>query len=172
MCFETRRGLSSHARSHLRQLGVCVSENSGAPISLLYELITERDGALPFTPKHTHKHSTTAKHTTQTKLKTKHASKHGAKHGSGTKLKIKIGELVKRQCVPVPASLKDSFSSSSSSSSSSPLHHHKPPKTPPILSALSKPLGAPQETDTCLDLCEYTCAHTHRSHTAGERCVK
>ncbi|XP_060774499.1 protein Wiz isoform X2 [Neoarius graeffei] len=145
-CFETRRGLSSHARSHLRQLGVCVSESSGAPISLLYELITERDGALPFTPKHSH--STTATHT---KLQTKHGSKHGAKHGSGTKLKIKIGELVKRQCVPVPASLKDD-SSSSSSPSSSPLHHHKPPKTPPILPALSKPLGAPQETDTCLDL--------------------
>uniref|UniRef100_A0A8C3APS5 Si:ch211-194b1.1 n=1 Tax=Cyclopterus lumpus TaxID=8103 RepID=A0A8C3APS5_CYCLU len=33
--FETRRGLSSHARSHLRQLGVSVSESSGAPIDLL-----------------------------------------------------------------------------------------------------------------------------------------
>ncbi|XP_048869174.1 protein Wiz-like isoform X1 [Brienomyrus brachyistius] len=42
--FETRRGLSSHARSHLRQLGVGVSESSGAPIDLLYQLIKERDG--------------------------------------------------------------------------------------------------------------------------------
>ncbi|CAL8270775.1 unnamed protein product [Lota lota] len=38
--FETRRGLSSHARSHLRQLGV--SEGSGAPINLLYRVIQER----------------------------------------------------------------------------------------------------------------------------------
>lgn len=45
--FETRRGLSSHARLHLRQLGVTVSENSGAPIELLYQLIQERDGSLP-----------------------------------------------------------------------------------------------------------------------------
>ncbi|XP_056462339.1 protein Wiz [Gadus chalcogrammus] len=40
--FETRRGLSSHARSHLRQLGV--SEGSGAPINLLYRVIQERLG--------------------------------------------------------------------------------------------------------------------------------
>ncbi|XP_051241267.1 protein Wiz [Dicentrarchus labrax] len=45
--FETRRGLSSHARLHLRKLGVTVSESSGAPIDLLYQLIQERDGSLP-----------------------------------------------------------------------------------------------------------------------------
>ncbi|XP_073329524.1 protein Wiz isoform X2 [Pagrus major] len=45
--FETRRGLSSHARLHLRQLGVTLSESSGAPIDLLYQLIRERDGCLP-----------------------------------------------------------------------------------------------------------------------------
>ncbi|XP_044046500.1 protein Wiz-like isoform X2 [Siniperca chuatsi] len=45
--FETRRGLSSHARLHLRQLGVTLSESSGAPIDLLYQLIQERDGSLP-----------------------------------------------------------------------------------------------------------------------------
>lgn len=44
--FDSRRGLSSHARLHLRQLGVIVSENSGAPIELLYQLIRERDGSL------------------------------------------------------------------------------------------------------------------------------
>ncbi|XP_073444871.1 protein Wiz isoform X3 [Dendrobates tinctorius] len=37
-CFETRKGLSSHARSHLRHLGVPDSESSGAPIDLLNEL--------------------------------------------------------------------------------------------------------------------------------------
>lgn len=41
--FETRRGLSSHARSHLRQLGISVSESSGAPIDLLYQIAKERD---------------------------------------------------------------------------------------------------------------------------------
>lgn len=40
--FETRRGLSSHARSHLRQLGISVSESSGAPIDLLYQIAKER----------------------------------------------------------------------------------------------------------------------------------
>uniref|UniRef100_UPI003AADBFCA protein Wiz n=1 Tax=Centroberyx gerrardi TaxID=166262 RepID=UPI003AADBFCA len=40
--FETRRGLSSHARSHLRQLGIGVSESSGAPIDLLYQITKER----------------------------------------------------------------------------------------------------------------------------------
>ncbi|XP_026552002.1 protein Wiz isoform X4 [Pseudonaja textilis] len=41
-CFETRKGLSSHARSHLRQLGVAESESSGAPIDLLYELMKQK----------------------------------------------------------------------------------------------------------------------------------
>lgn len=48
--FESRRGLSSHARLHLRQLGVTLSESSGAPIELLYQVIKERDGALPDLP--------------------------------------------------------------------------------------------------------------------------
>ncbi|XP_067087334.1 protein Wiz-like [Osmerus mordax] len=45
--FETRRGLSSHARSHLRQLGVGLSESSGAPIHLLYQITKERGHELP-----------------------------------------------------------------------------------------------------------------------------
>ncbi|XP_042341873.1 protein Wiz-like [Plectropomus leopardus] len=45
--FETRKGLSSHARLHLRQLGVTLSESSGAPIELLYQLMEERGGSLP-----------------------------------------------------------------------------------------------------------------------------
>lgn len=66
--FETRRGLSSHARSHLRQLGVGVSESSGAPIDLLYQITKERatDSHLPasppshsptLSPKNTHHHA-------------------------------------------------------------------------------------------------------------------
>ncbi|XP_029292873.1 protein Wiz isoform X2 [Cottoperca gobio] len=41
--FETKRGLSSHARSHLHQLGISVSESSGAPIDLLYQIAKERN---------------------------------------------------------------------------------------------------------------------------------
>ncbi|XP_074538281.1 protein Wiz-like [Halichoeres trimaculatus] len=65
--FETRRGLSSHARLHLRQLGVTLSESSGAPIDLLYQLIRERDGALPNFNVHT---STPEKKTTQQESRT------------------------------------------------------------------------------------------------------
>ncbi|XP_037546458.1 protein Wiz [Nematolebias whitei] len=43
--FENRRGLSSHARLHLRQLGITFTENSGSPIELLYQLIEEKDGS-------------------------------------------------------------------------------------------------------------------------------
>ncbi|XP_046717202.1 protein Wiz isoform X3 [Silurus meridionalis] len=155
MCFETKGGFSSHARSHLRQLGVCMPDSRGDPISLLHDLISEKDGALPSPLKHTH--NSFKKHTTHTQHRAKHTSKHGARHGSGTKLKIKISELVKRHCVPVSTS-RDSSSSSSllsassfSSSSSSPLYQNKPTKTPPTLSALSKQ-GAKQKTDTHLDL--------------------
>lgn len=66
--FETRRGLSSHARSHLRQLGVGVSESSGAPIDLLYQITKERatdshEPASPpslsptSSPKNSHRHT-------------------------------------------------------------------------------------------------------------------
>ncbi|KAM5170076.1 protein Wiz-like isoform 3-T3 [Mantella aurantiaca] len=40
-CFETRKGLSSHARSHLRQLGIPGSETTGAAVDLLKELIKQ-----------------------------------------------------------------------------------------------------------------------------------
>uniref|UniRef100_UPI0037E78CED protein Wiz n=1 Tax=Semicossyphus pulcher TaxID=241346 RepID=UPI0037E78CED len=41
--FETKRGLSIHARYHLRQLGISVSEHSGAAVSLLYQIAKERN---------------------------------------------------------------------------------------------------------------------------------
>lgn len=43
--FENKRGLSSHARLHLRQLGMKATENSGSPIELLYQLIEEKNGS-------------------------------------------------------------------------------------------------------------------------------
>uniref|UniRef100_A0A3B4EVY2 C2H2-type domain-containing protein n=1 Tax=Pundamilia nyererei TaxID=303518 RepID=A0A3B4EVY2_9CICH len=40
--FDTRRGLSIHARSHLRQLGITVSDGSGTSIELLRRIAKER----------------------------------------------------------------------------------------------------------------------------------
>lgn len=37
--FETRKGLSSHARAHLRHFGVEYSESKGSPIDLLNQLM-------------------------------------------------------------------------------------------------------------------------------------
>ncbi|XP_073478498.1 protein Wiz-like isoform X2 [Aquarana catesbeiana] len=44
-CFETRKGLSSHSRSHLRQLGIPGSETIGAAIDMLKEIV--KQGKLP-----------------------------------------------------------------------------------------------------------------------------
>lgn len=41
--FETRKGLSSHARAHLRHFGVEYSESKGSPIDLLNQLIHTDD---------------------------------------------------------------------------------------------------------------------------------
>ncbi|KAI4798247.1 hypothetical protein KUCAC02_022172 [Chaenocephalus aceratus] len=41
--FETRKGLSSHARAHLRHFGVEYSESKGSPIDLLHRLIDTDD---------------------------------------------------------------------------------------------------------------------------------
>lgn len=41
--FETRKGLSSHARAHLRHFGVEYSESKGSPIDLLNTLILTDD---------------------------------------------------------------------------------------------------------------------------------
>lgn len=41
--FETRPGLSSHARSHLRQLSLSFPESSGAPADLLNQIAKERN---------------------------------------------------------------------------------------------------------------------------------
>lgn len=41
--FETRKGLSSHARAHLRHFGVEYSESKGSPIELLSQLMDTDD---------------------------------------------------------------------------------------------------------------------------------
>lgn len=80
--FETRKGLSSHARSHLRQLGVY---SSGAPIDLLYQLMKERGGTLP-------KPQNQASTVKKTKAQFPKLKKHNR-----PKIKIKISNLVKKK---------------------------------------------------------------------------
>ncbi|XP_054635348.1 protein Wiz [Dunckerocampus dactyliophorus] len=41
--YETRKGLSSHARFHLRQLGIPDNEIKGSPIDFLYQIMNEED---------------------------------------------------------------------------------------------------------------------------------
>lgn len=41
--YETRKGLSSHARAHLRQIGIPESDIKGSPIELLYRIMEEED---------------------------------------------------------------------------------------------------------------------------------
>ncbi|XP_062874674.1 protein Wiz isoform X2 [Trichomycterus rosablanca] len=49
--FENRKGLSSHARSHLRQLGITVWSVNGSPIDTLRELIMRRGLPCAIPPK-------------------------------------------------------------------------------------------------------------------------
>ncbi|XP_016365966.1 protein Wiz isoform X2 [Sinocyclocheilus rhinocerous] len=168
--FESRRGLSSHARYHLRQLGVAVSDSSGAPIDLLYQLMKETGGTLPKLKKQV---------SPVKKYKTKSPN---LKKNAGPKLKIKISNLVKKKYAlssSSPIAVKGSAASGRSSSPfavgkphkasskkivvstpSSALSLHKDveyrlsecsPSTSLSL-ASTKPLWAPQETDAPLNL--------------------
>ncbi|XP_051986318.1 protein Wiz [Xyrauchen texanus] len=168
--FETRRGLSSHARSHLRQLGVAVSDSSGAPIDLLCQLIKERGGTLP-----------KLKTQPSTVKKSKHKSPSNKKN-TGPKLKIKISNLVKKKYAISSSSSTAVKGSVKSGPRSSPMAVVKPRKASSKLTAVStpssfsspskavesslsdaspsttsslaiaKPLWAPQETDAPLNL--------------------
>lgn len=168
--FESRRGLSSHARYHLRQLGVAVSDSSGAPIDLLYQLMKERGGTLPKLKKQP---SPVKKYKTQSA---------NLKKDAGPKLKIKISNLVKKKYALSSSSPSAVKGSEASGHSSSPFALGKPRKTsskkilvstpssalsphedvePELIDgspstslslASAKPLWAPQETDAPLNL--------------------
>lgn len=168
--FESRRGLSSHARYHLRQLGVAVSDSSGAPIDLLCQLMKERGGTLPKLKKQ------------DSPVKKYKPQSHKLKKDAGPKLKIKISNLVKKKYAlssSSPSAVKGSAASghssspfavgkphkasskkilvSTASSALSPLKAVEPrlidviPSTSLSL-ASAKPLWAPQETDAPLNL--------------------
>ncbi|TRY92295.1 hypothetical protein DNTS_029770 [Danionella cerebrum] len=155
--FETRRGFSSHARSHLRLLGVAMSDSSGAPIDLLYQVMKERGGTLPKVIDN------------PTPLKKAPVLKKEA----GPKLKIKISNLVKKKYAlssSLPSSGKKSVPGHASGKPGKVLLKKKVTPTPvssqeafgsklgdgslstPLSHAPSKPLWAPQETDAPLIL--------------------
>lgn len=154
--FETRRGLSSHARLHLRQLGVTVSESSGAPIDLLYQLIQERDGSLPYfkadssvtglspSKKASHQESRTPSEPEDRSPSHKAASRimttpQKVDHqGSPARLKESSAPLLS----PSPSGLKLVESRASEGSSSLSLEHQ----------TTTKPLWAPLETDAPITL--------------------
>lgn len=148
--FETRRGLSSHARLHLRQLGVTLSESSGAPIELLYQLIQERDGSLPnfkadsCTPGVVPLKNTAQKEATSSVAEEKSSPYKPAVRVSTTPQKmdqqgspVRLKESPTTLLQPPPSSLRLSEGSSSSSSD------HQ---------TIAKPLWAPLETDAPITL--------------------
>uniref|UniRef100_A0A8C9R8N5 WIZ zinc finger n=1 Tax=Scleropages formosus TaxID=113540 RepID=A0A8C9R8N5_SCLFO len=192
--FETRRGLSSHARSHLRQLGISVSESSGAPIDLLYQLIKERDG--PFSP--------TQPPPPPPVKKTQHGTPTARKEVPGARVGTKVAALENKPAAPLsPLSTASKAPPSTSRSSSpsvfvksrsaspslkkapissllptsSPRHTMESKlgsgKTPSasVASAVSaKPFWAPQETDAPLNLSGLN-SHTSAEVDAGKEIV-
>uniref|UniRef100_A0A3B4V9W6 WIZ zinc finger a n=1 Tax=Seriola dumerili TaxID=41447 RepID=A0A3B4V9W6_SERDU len=148
--FETRRGLSSHARLHLRQLGVTLSESSGAPIELLYQLIEERDGSLPnfkadsSTPEPTPLKNTTQQESTPSVPEEKNSSYKAAGRVTTTPQKmdhqgspVRLKESAATLLPSSPSSLRLIEGGSSSS-----LEHQ----------TTTKPLWAPLETDAPIKL--------------------
>ncbi|CAB1344519.1 unnamed protein product [Coregonus sp. 'balchen'] len=159
--FETRRGLSSHARLHLRQLGVAVSDNSGAPIDLLYQLIQDRDGSMH-------------------PLKPIYSSPKKSK-GSGTLISQKespLGGRVKvmttpqnniSQVAPGPTARKGTVLAKplQSSMSSFPTAGKTPSPSGGASLASAKPAWAPQETDAPLTLAMDTNDEVHVCQLCG-----
>ncbi|XP_030599789.1 protein Wiz-like [Archocentrus centrarchus] len=149
--FETRRGLSSHARLHLRKLGVTVSESSGAPIELLYQITRERYGSLPDFKSDSFLHvSVPQKITLQQESKPP-----PEEEDTNTTYKTGVGLLTTSQIVDHQGSAANLNESSASVLPSTP-----PPVKPAEGSsssssertAAAKPLWAPRETDAPITL--------------------
>ncbi|KAM4604248.1 protein Wiz isoform 1-T2 [Polymixia lowei] len=169
--FESRRGLSSHARLHLRQLGVTLSESSGAPIDLLYQIIQERDGCPPnFKTTPPTPVLTLPKKAQQQEPRTPPAPKD---RGSSSKAGCEVTTTPEKTTSPGSfASLKESAASLFPSPSSpvrttesrisggrnSTSSGHQP---------TAKPLWAPQETDAPLTLASNTNDGVHACQLCG-----
>lgn len=170
--FETRRGLSSHARSHLRQLGVGMSENSGAPIDLLRQIAKERavdarftgtppSVASPKTPQH---HSLTIPSPTKdieteedTKPTVSFCARPAVKVSSSPAGSSPSSPFVKTRS-PSPVLRKAPISSllPASSPLRSPEHKTLGKHQATNLSGPNKPFWAPQDTDAPLNLSKRT----------------
>ncbi|KAM3623440.1 uncharacterized protein V6R79_011259 [Siganus canaliculatus] len=153
--FETRRGLSSHARLHLRQLGVTLSESSGAPIDLLYQLIQERDGCLPYL-----KADTSGAVPTNLKKTSQQESRAPSEpEDKSASNKVGSGVVTTPQKIDQsasPARMKESATSSLSSSSARKMVGSRASEGTSSSSfkqqAVNKPLWAPLETDAPITL--------------------
>lgn len=154
---ETRRGLSSHARCHLRQLGVSVSESSGAPIELLYRLIQERDGQLPRPPS-CDSPSKKQKGTVGS-LQGEKETDVAATGDSGSALKTKPSSLIKKSCPTEnptlsvsPLRKKPAQSAFQAAQSLLLAMDTSPPPVEVRPSPAAKPHWAPRDTDSPLCL--------------------
>lgn len=142
--FETRRGLSSHARLHLRQLGVALSESSGAPIDFLYQLVQKSGGFFPEVQADSFEPGLNlVKNTTQQESKTS-----SVPDGNSTSFKSEV---------TVMAAPSDRLKASAPSllpSSPSPLRHVEDGGSSSLvhLTTPTKPLWAPLETDAPISL--------------------
>uniref|UniRef100_A0A8D3BVE1 WIZ zinc finger a n=1 Tax=Scophthalmus maximus TaxID=52904 RepID=A0A8D3BVE1_SCOMX len=149
--FETRRGLSSHARLHLRQLGVTVSESSGAPIELLYQLIQERGGPGPeLKADSSNPEPTPLKRTTQQESRTPSVpDDKSSSYNAGVRVMASPHKTdhrgspvrFKESAAAVPPSSPSALRLAEGGSSSS-VEHQSP----------TKPLWAPLETDAPITL--------------------
>ncbi|KAM9313871.1 protein Wiz isoform 1-T2 [Pholidichthys leucotaenia] len=148
--FETRRGLSSHARLHLRQLGVTYSESSGAPIELLYQIIQERDGALQYCK------SPASGSASSSQQERKTLSKQEDTNASNKKVAKVVTASQKMDHQGSPVKPKESSASllPSSSSALRPAEGGSSSLSEPLTAA--KPLWAPAETDAPITLASNT----------------
>ncbi|XP_056136317.1 protein Wiz [Lampris incognitus] len=150
--FETRQGLSSHARVHLRQLGVALSENTRSPIDVLYQIIQERDGSLPSLPKKTDQKGLRTSLEKGTLLK----SSSSKAAGKATQKSAPQGSSSVFPSSSPPVRVAESRKSEGSSST--PSGFHQP---------TAKPFWAPQESDAPLTLASNSNHEDHVCQLCG-----
>ncbi|CAL8330065.1 unnamed protein product [Lota lota] len=149
-CFATRQGLSSHARLHLRHLGVPLSECTNGPIALLYKLKESKGAELDFTldPKNSMElpvpEAKSLSETTFEKIPTPKGPLMGSLSG-----------LTSATAPPLVSSQKTSESRENDAQSSS------------SKQTTLKPLWAPQETDAPLTLVSNSNDEVHVCQVCG-----
>ncbi|XP_040041731.2 protein Wiz isoform X1 [Gasterosteus aculeatus] len=164
--FETRRGLSSHARLHLRQLGVTLSESSGAPIELLYQLMQEKGDSISDFKASSVCRPTTAKKASQQESGKTSAPEERIVSGRAGSAVITTSDKMDHQ--GSPARLKESTASLNPSGPGS-----VESRTSEGSSSLSqrqtktKPLWAPLETDAPISLASDTKNEVHVCQLCG-----